>query len=67
MQSQLELVEGLGAAFRLDEHALAVVEHEAAEAEPLRQSVDERAEADALDDAGDADPPPFHGRIIALA
>ena len=40
-----------GVALGLDHDAVAVVQDEAAEPVPAREAVDERAEADALDDA----------------
>ena len=51
LKQDQELADGLGAAFDLSEDAVDVVADQAGEAEARRERVDERPEADALDDA----------------
>jgi hypothetical protein len=48
----------------LDDDAAAVVQDEAREPVPQREPVDERPEADALDDTGDAEAAALHAGIV---
>ena len=63
-QPDLERVQGLRCAFRLDDDAHAVVQHEPGQAVKLREPEDERAEADPLDDSSHAKATAFHGPIL---
>jgi len=56
-QCMLKAVERLGAAFDLDGHAVAVIQHKTDQAPAQRLSIDERPEAHALDDTLDDDSP----------
>ena len=61
-----ERVEGAGRPLDLDHDAVSVVSDVAAELEPCRQAMDERPEADTLDDAARAVSPPLDGRCPCL-
>src|SRR5688572_11231317 len=67
-QPSQELVDVTAVALELDHGARTVVAHHAGKAKRHRRRVDERAEADALNDAADADltPATFHDESSSL-
>ena len=56
LDAQQELLQNLRRRLGLDEHALGIVEDPAFQVQFFRQTVDKRAEADALHGAADDDP-----------
>ena len=61
-----ETIERIRLAFDLDQHTADLVSYESIETEPGRQSMDERAKTDSLNDTADGNRAPVHGVSLSI-